>query len=151
MALTADFISYFLCWNIKCCPQYFSLCHHSLLGTQKWKCSDKAEGRLCIFLLELLQLLLYQQTTWQHLQTLGTHPLFKKKQVRPLFKQELCCWLNLWDPEETDMLKPCIFVCYIMLMSSAERKGSLPVHAIQLLCSAFFPFVRFAVNYLSLL
>lgn len=64
--------------------------------------------------------------------------VFKQKQVRALFNQELRCCLNLWDPEETDMLKPCILACSIMLMSSAEMKGSLPVHAIQLLCSAFF-------------
>lgn len=69
-------------------------------------------------------------------------------------KWELCLsrnwWWNWWDPEETDVWKPCILACYIMLMSSAEMKGSLPVHAIQLLCSAFFPSLCWFCSKLSL-
>lgn len=74
MALTADFISYFFCCNIKFCPQYCSLCHHSLPGTLEWKHRDRAEGKLWLFPLELLQLLLHQQTTWEHLQTFAKCP-----------------------------------------------------------------------------
>lgn len=72
--------------------------------------------------------------------------------MRALFNWELYCWMIY----ETQKRQACVEILQPSFLYNANEQSwneslSLPVHATQLLCSALFPFVDFAVNYLSLL
>lgn len=151
-ALIADFISHFLCCNIMCSAQYCSLCHNFPGRHKEWKYNNKPEGRLCVFFPGICTITALPTNYL----TAPPNPGYMTSYLRRN-KWELCLTRNYvpgWvmrprRDRRVEILQPCFL--YNANEQCWNERLSLRVHAIQLLCSAFFPFVDFAVNYLSLL
>lgn len=125
-ALIADFISHFLCCNIMCSAQDCSLCHNFPARHKEWKYNNKPEGRLCVFFPGICTITALPTNYL----TAPPNPGYMTSYLRRN-KWELCLTRNyvpgwVMRPRRgRHVLKSCNPAFYIMLMSSAEMKGSL--------------------------
>lgn len=97
-------------------------------------------------------MLLHQQTTWQHLQTLGTRPCIWAETSERSVLAGILLLVEFMRPRRdryVETLRPCLLY-HANEQCWNERLSPCPRHPASLL-SFLFPFVGFAVNYLSLL